>query len=356
MAQISFWDKLKDTFGLSSSRKLLGDGSDELMNVEGIDEGVSEIVTLLNKNYMKPFASCDGMIKTHIDSDKNDITNGYIAMLDSKKGRDLIAILLDDYDYNISISKMEDCEIYGNKVSGIRLGIYFENAEGDKQNKLKETIEQYLQGKIKPDKKQRKRVEMVCDFIEANKSDDYFLEYDFKKIYKLSYKDKVRNNCYFKLSNNTGKKNLRGFELYSDTEKSFLNVRVNEIECLSYSFAESMRIFQKVVSYYKSLPERSNEDIMQAQKNFAALENMYFQQGIESNFENKMRTFWGKLYCLRRDSIEKYKKEHPERPKVAYYKEPKEEKISPNATPKRSRPSEEPKTFDPQLDGWGDIE
>lgn len=58
--QLSFFKKIFNKFFKKEEIKML---------VSGLDKKVEEIVNILNANGMKPFASCDGTIKGHMDDE-----------------------------------------------------------------------------------------------------------------------------------------------------------------------------------------------------------------------------------------------------------------------------------------------
>lgn len=68
------------------------------------------------------------------------MTKGNMNMLDSDKVRDWFALLQEDDSYNLKITSQSDVMLYGNKISGLRYGIYFDNLRGGKVEELTQKL------------------------------------------------------------------------------------------------------------------------------------------------------------------------------------------------------------------------
>ena len=184
--QLSFFKKIFNKFFKKEEIKML---------VSGLDKEVEEIVNILNANGMKPFASCDGTIKGHMDDEgKYEHTLGYISMLDSDKVRDWFALLQEDDSYNLKITSQSDVMLYGNKISGLRYGIYFDNLRGGKVEELTQKLNDYLSGNIKPTKEQRARIDEVSRLVALNKDDNMIVSYNIHELFKLHNMSEAKEN------------------------------------------------------------------------------------------------------------------------------------------------------------------
>ena len=134
--------------------------------IECIDEDIREVVRLIFNNNMKPYLSCSGSYKDHKDKPYFP-ESAFIEMLDSENTRELLAILINDKRFKISISKEGERVVYDNNLpNGLRFEIEFENICGDMQEELIAIIQTIIQGK-KAEAEDRKRIDMVCSLIDT---------------------------------------------------------------------------------------------------------------------------------------------------------------------------------------------
>lgn len=176
--------------------------------IECIDEDIREVVRLIFNNNMKPYLSCSGSYKDHKDKPYFP-ESAFIEMLDSENTRELLAILINDKRFKISISKEGERVVYDNNLpNGLRFEIEFENICGDMQEELIAIIQTIIQGK-KAEAEDRKRIDMVCSLIdtfdtiknqqitfsfndemiieEGEHNDNYSIKYQDKKNFKEYY-------------------------------------------------------------------------------------------------------------------------------------------------------------------------
>ena len=134
--------------------------------IEDIDEDIRELVKILFVHNMKPYMSCSGSYKDH--KNKSYLPEcASIEILDSNVARELIAVLIKDKRFKISISKERERVIYDNHLpNGLRFKIEFENICGETQKDLMIMILSMIHGEKATDY-DRQKIDMVCGLIDA---------------------------------------------------------------------------------------------------------------------------------------------------------------------------------------------
>ena len=134
--------------------------------IEDIDEDIRELVKILFIHNMKPYMSCSGSYKDH--KNKSYLPEcASIEILDSNVARELIAILIKDKRFKISIFKERERVIYDNHLpNGLRFKIEFENICGETQKDLMIMILSMIHGE-KAEDYDRQKIDMVCSLIDA---------------------------------------------------------------------------------------------------------------------------------------------------------------------------------------------
>lgn len=246
----SLWQRILSKFSKKEKTKML---------VSGLDKEVEEIVNLLNENGMKPFASCDGTIKGHMDGelkDEHDVSLGYISMMDSDKVRDFFAILQNDDSYNLSITSQSDIELYGNKVHGLRYGIYFDNLKGGKVEELTQILKLYLAGEITPTKENRARIDEISRLVNLNKDDNMIVTYHIHELFRLHNIESVDENYSVKFQQIDMRKDLRPLREHSiPGEEQNLHVELEQISYRTSGFAQSLKVLEGMYDLYEMMPD-----------------------------------------------------------------------------------------------------
>ena len=234
---------------------------EQLMLVSGLDKEVEEIVNLMNQNGMRPYASCDGSIKTHkANGELDGIISGYIAMLDGNKARDLFAILQEDDSYKLSITSQEDNVLYGNELKGLRFTIYFDNLMGGKVDELTDFLKSYLDRKIKPTKEQRKRIDEIASLVGINKDNEVAVTYNIHPAYRLQDGEMVEENYSVEFEPYRMKKDLRKLRdcaMYK--EETCLCVDLDRISYKTNDFGSGLKVLKGMYELYDMLPDVAPE-------------------------------------------------------------------------------------------------
>ena len=234
------------------------------MLASNLDVDIEELVMMLNDNYMMPYASCDGNLKHHFDKWGNydmDTTYGYVAMLESDKVRDLFALLQDDDSYQLTIRSLEDMELYGNELKGLRYGIYFDNHRGGKAKELTEIVKKYLLGEIVPTKEQRKRIDQLADTIKKAQGKNLSLEYVIHEIFRLENDEPQINNYTVRLFEITPERDLSKFALREiNDEDQSLEIKENGFYYRTGDFEKSVQVASGLIDTYALLPEKSQDE------------------------------------------------------------------------------------------------
>ena len=247
--KISLWQRILSRFSKKEESKML---------VSGLDKEVEEIVNLLNENGMKPFASCDGTIKSHMDGEiknEHDVSLAYISMMDSDKIRDLFAILQNDNSYHLTITSQSDVELYGNKVEGLRYGIYFDNLRGGKVKELTQILKSYLVGEIKPTKEERDRIDEISRLVNLNKDDNMIVSYHINELFRLHNIEEMEENYSVKFQQLELRKDLRPLRQQSiPGEEQNFHVELEQISYRTSDFGQSLRVLEGMYDLYEMMP------------------------------------------------------------------------------------------------------
>lgn len=235
------------------------------MLVLDIDQDIEEVVNLLNDNYMMPFASCDGNLRHHFDKWGNydmDTTYGYIAMLDNEKTRDIIALLQDNDTYMVSVTSNRDMNLYGNELSGLRYGIYFDNIRGEKSKELTEIIKNYLDGKVKPTKEQRERIDRISEILENSLNTNMLIDFSIHEIFRLENDDPINSNYSVRLMEHVKTKDLRKIGLREINEKDQkLEIENSGFYYRTEDFEKVLAVTAGLINVYSILPDKELEEM-----------------------------------------------------------------------------------------------
>ena len=183
---------------------------------EDIDLGVLPLIELLNDNGFRPYSSCDGTIEQHKDKWGNhnpyEVISAYVSMLDSENTRNLFAILMENDSFNLSISNDLTFMLYGNKLSGPRFSIHFDNYRGDNVDVLVSVVKKLIAKKIVPKPKNRKRIDMITRLLSSDIIDEN-VRYTFEihSVYKRVYEEQIEENYCIIVSERDSEKDI--FEL-----------------------------------------------------------------------------------------------------------------------------------------------
>lgn len=287
----------------------------EKMKVSNLDAGVAELVNLLNENGMRPFASCDGSVKSHMNEYfeiEHDVIagSGYIGMLDSDKARDLFALLQEDDTYRLSIDKMKEITLYGNKIEGLRYCIYFDNLRGGKAEELTKKVIAYLGGEIAPTEEQRKRIDKIAQTLEGISDENLRLGCSIHEFFKInSDKFDVGENYSFKIRQYQLKKDMTQIDRRKIEDfRQKLSVDSQSVYYSTTDFEQNMRIFKGILQIYDMLPELNEQEIENVKREMAREEMLRrFSEG--PLVDEKNREFDRKIL---RESV-KYKDHYREK-------------------------------------------
>lgn len=135
------------------------------MKVSGIDSNIENLINTLNEHMMMPFSSCSGAMQDHVRNGKVRDCMGFgeIIMLDTDQGRDFLASLIGNPNYELAISNMYNHELYGNMVGGITLKICYLNHDGNGTPVIEKDLQDFLNGKLLPKKENRDAIDCLCD-------------------------------------------------------------------------------------------------------------------------------------------------------------------------------------------------
>ena len=135
------------------------------MKVSGIDANIENLINTLNDNMMMPFSSCSGAMQDHVKKRKviDCMGFGEIIMLDTDMGRNFLATLIGNPNYELSMSNMFDHELYGNDVGGVTLKICYLNHDGNGTPMLEKDLQDFLEGRLVPKKENRDAIDVLCD-------------------------------------------------------------------------------------------------------------------------------------------------------------------------------------------------
>lgn len=136
------------------------------MKISNIDKDFEDIIPYVDKKGLKPFASCDGVIKNHPKG--ADVTKAYVAFMQSNEIANVMAAFYKDpevFTLNMDTQKQKDPKyLYGNVITGNEFMIYFNNLFGEKTEYFKKIIRGVLEHTITIDKAS---ISTIKDIIKA---------------------------------------------------------------------------------------------------------------------------------------------------------------------------------------------
>lgn len=214
---------------------------------EDIDVGILPLVELMNNNGFEPFASCDGMIEHHFDKWGNqnpyDVWNAYIAFLDSENSRNLLAVLIDNDRFNITISNPATYELYGNIISGVRFAIHFDNYRGDGVKMLMTIVKKVVSGEIKPTLNNKMIINFIAGLLSSSEMMNENLDISFAvhPIYRQTNGNQVKENYSFRISEKEPKKNMFEMPMLLGIEPDSENVDLIQ-NCICQFYFEDFKM------------------------------------------------------------------------------------------------------------------
>ena len=277
--------------------------------IEDIDEDIREVVRLIFDNSMKPYMSCSGSYKDHKDKPYFP-ESACIEMLDSEYTRELLAILINDKRFKISISKAGERVVYDNNLpEGLRFKIEFENICGDMQEELTAIIQTIICGK-KAEVGDRKRIDLVCNLIDTFnviKNHEIMFSFNDEMIieegehddnYSIKIKDKKRFEDYYPTISHA----IDGFEqdesgckFYGSDFLSMLSVLkkiimdYNQIKTVMEG--EKLHLVQLNSKRINRFTANYNEKIKSAQEKIEEKSNSKLFKTESVNFDDLMSMF-----------------------------------------------------------------
>lgn len=231
--------------------------------IEDLDEDIREVVELMFNNNMKPYMSCSGSYKDHKDKPYFP-ESACIDMLDSESARELLAMLINDKRFEISISKEEKRLVYDNNLpNGLRFRIQFENINGELQEELIAIIQSIIQGK-RAEAGDRKKIDMVCSLINI-------FDATPKQQIMFSFNDEMiiaggeqADNYAIKIHS---RKNLERYFETINYETSGFEQDESGCKVYGYDFLTMLSILRKTIIDYNQIKNIQGSDLHTVKSN-----------------------------------------------------------------------------------------
>ncbi len=151
------------------------------MVLTDIDKDFVEIINNLNRNGFRPFSSCDGVDKNHIEAGKEIPGDAYINFLNSDNILNLMAVMLRDKDnFSIDVDNLSHVEPYmyfENKIDGISNGVRFSNHNGELTDYFSKIVNGVINKEIVPREEEKKLLMELDSVLEDENTNLHFVVY-----------------------------------------------------------------------------------------------------------------------------------------------------------------------------------
>lgn len=233
------------------------------MKVSNLDKGIANLITTMNENDFRPFASCDGLLKNHITDDciLDDVLIGYVCLLDSENSRNLISYLMDDVRYKILIEvRNEPINLYGNQIQGVIFAIYFNNCRGGIIEELEEVVRKLVISKNSVKSENRKRIDQIISILTTdNINRNLSVTVGINSVFSLPYVRDVLPNFSIEVMNCGISKSLIHLAEYVWEDVDYASS--NALITLLYDF-------NKLIEQLKLIDEKYDELLPYAESKF----------------------------------------------------------------------------------------
>lgn len=151
--------------------------SEDVLNT--LDYSIRPLIKLCNDNGIHTFSCCSGNILEHEDPECAG-TRGYLAFKDSKEARNLVSVLLDfeDLDVTIVSAPKESYEYYENVVDSESFAVYFRNKIGENMQKIYDRFESSIKNKKVSKDNLRIINSLIKKFREQENDFEYRVEFN----------------------------------------------------------------------------------------------------------------------------------------------------------------------------------
>ncbi len=168
--------------------------SDDVLNT--LDPSIRPLIKLCNENGIHTFACCSGNLSEH-DEEEHAGTRGYLSFKDSKEARELVSILLDfeDLDVTISSAPIEPYQYFENVIDKEIFAIYFRNENGRNMKKVYNRFENSIKNK----KVSKDNLKMINSLIKKFRDQENDFEYCIE-FNDISNSDIQNSKCFIRIS------------------------------------------------------------------------------------------------------------------------------------------------------------
>lgn len=151
--------------------------SEDVLNT--LDLSIRPLIKLCNDNGIHTFACCSGNVLEHEDPECVG-TRGYLAFKDSKEARELLSVLLDfeDLDVTVISAPKEPYEYFENVIDSETFAVYFRNKDGENMQKVYDRFESSIKNKKVSKDNLRIINSLIKKFREQENDFEYRVEFN----------------------------------------------------------------------------------------------------------------------------------------------------------------------------------